>query len=66
MRVLVKEMLTPLLECFNDLSCIKERQHPQLGLCVSNIMGLFELMTPEHYRWLRSTFELKEELEVSS
>lgn len=58
-------MLLPLLECFSDLSAtIKEKQHPQLGICVSAVMGLVELMTVDHYRWLRSSFEVKEDLEV--
>ena len=65
MRVLVNVMLRPLLECFNDLSySSKDRQHPQLGLCVSCVMGFIELMTPDHYRKLRATFDVKEDLEV--
>ncbi|XP_019859385.1 PREDICTED: dedicator of cytokinesis protein 1 isoform X1 [Amphimedon queenslandica] len=64
MRVLVNVMLRPLLECFNDLSySSKDRQHPQLGLCVSCVMGFIELMTPDHYRKLRATFDIKEDLE---
>ena len=57
-------MLLPLLECFNDLSNVKDRQHSQLGICVSAIMGLVEIMTTDHYRWLKSSFEVKEDLEV--
>ena len=35
------------------------------GVCVANIMALVELMTPDHYRSLRHSFDLKEDLEVS-
>jgi hypothetical protein len=63
LKVFVKEMLLAMLECFSDLSRHKDRQHPQLGICVSAIMGLVELMNVDHYRSLRNTFEIKEDLE---
>ena len=44
--------------CTYEGCCILQR------LCVSIIMSFTELMTPDHYRWLRSTFDVKEELEV--
>lgn len=34
------------------------------GLCVSNLLAMTELITPEHYRTHRASYELKEDLEV--
>ena len=107
MKVLVKEMLQDLLDCFSQVSTtVKEKAHPQLvsqmrdahlsasllpkqhaasvhrwngysflmlpfllfwlvqGLCVSNLLALTEMITPDLYRAHRTSFDVKEDLEV--
>ena len=53
--MMMQSVLHVLLDCFVNLSDRMEKHSNTVGLCVSVIMALFELMAPKHYNVLRNS-----------